>query len=610
MRRLLVLAALLIAALGAAAPAVAAESTATGTGGAASSVDALATGAALQSLRDGGNAVDAAVAAAGVLGVVEPFSSGIGGGGFMVIRTKDGKVTTVDSRETAPAAMSPTSFFADGKPLTFADARLSGLSAGVPGTVRGWELALREYGTWSLGRALKPGIHVAKDGFPVDETFAGQIEDNQAAFAQVPSTAAIYLDPDGTPRDVGSTLRNPDLAGTYEAIAKRGADAFYNGPIAQSIVDAVDHPPVEIDATHPEVFQPGVMTTGDLAAYEALERDPTHSQFRGLDVYGMGPPSSGGTTVGEILNILDRTETVGGPASGGHYDARSQGADGPPTAPLGGGGDRARALHLFMEASALAYADRGAYLGDPAYVDVPVAGLLSPEFASVRRALIDPAATAPRPVQAGDPLPYDDTPPPVTVPTIQRTGSTTHLTVADDAGNVVSYTFTIEQIGGNAIVVPGRGFLLNNELTDFSYDDPDTPNRVEGGKRPRSSMAPTIVERDGQPLLAVGSPGGATIITTVAQVLFDRLGLGSSLPAAVAAPRVSERNTAKADAEPGFIASPEGQSLASTYGHVFNPVEEIGTVAGVEWLGDGRLLAAAEPVRRGGGSAGVVTPSG
>jgi gamma-glutamyltranspeptidase / glutathione hydrolase len=584
MRRLLVLAALLIAALGAAAPTVAAESTVTGTGGAASSVDALATGAALQSLRDGGNAVDAAVAAAGVLGVVEPFSSGIGGGGFMVIRTKDGKVTTVDSRETAPAAMSPTSFFADGKPLTFADARLSGLSAGVPGTVRGWELALRDYGTWSLRRALKPGIHVAKDGFPVDDTLAGQIEDNQAAFAQVPSTAAIYLDPDGTPRDAGSTLRNPDLAGTYEAIAKHGADAFYSGPIAQSIVDAVDHPPVETDPTHPEVFQPGVMTTGDLAAYEALERDPTHSQFRGLDVYGMGPPSSGGTTVGEILNILDRTDL--------------------------GGGDRAKALHLFMEASALAYADRGAYLGDPAYVDVPVAGLLSPEFASVRRALIDPAATAPRPVQAGDPLPYDDTPPLVTVPTIQRTGSTTHLTVADDEGNVVSYTFTIEQIGGNAIVVPGRGFLLNNELTDFSYDDPDTPNRVEGGKRPRSSMAPTIVERDGQPLLALGSPGGATIITTVAQVLFDRLGLGSPLPAAVAAPRVSDRNTAKADAEPGFIASPEGQALASTYGHVFNPVDEIGTVAGVEWLGDGRLLAAAEPVRRGGGSAGVVTPSG
>src|SRR5690349_14815170 len=173
------------------------EPTAKGSGGAAATVDALATKAAVDELRDGHNAVDAAIAAAGVLGVTEPFSSGIGGGGFMVIRTKDGKVTTVDSRETAPAAMSPTSFFADGKPLAFQDARLSGLSTGVPGTVRGWELALRDYGTWSLGRALRPGIEVARNGFPVDATFAGQIEDNQAAFAQVPSTARLYLDPDG-----------------------------------------------------------------------------------------------------------------------------------------------------------------------------------------------------------------------------------------------------------------------------------------------------------------------------------------------------------------------------------------------------------------------------
>ncbi len=571
--------ALLVVALLVAAPAAAAQPTATGTGGAASSVDALATDAALGVLKKGGNAVDAAVAAAGVLGVVEPFSAGIGGGGFMVIRTADGKVTTIDSRETAPAAMTPTSFFAGGEPLEFADARFSGLSAGVPGTVRGWERALGSYGTWPLAKALKPGIRVARDGFAVDATFAGQVEDNAAAFAQVPSTAAVYLDADGTPPDVGSTLRNPDLAATYEAIARGGADAFYTGPIAESIVGAVQAPPV---SPGEEVFQPGVMTAADLAGYEALERDPTVSRFRGLDVYGMAPPSSGGTTVGEILNILDGIDL----------------------------GDRTRALHLFTEASALAYADRGAYVADPAYVDVPTAGLLSPDFASVRRALIDPAAAAPRPVQAGDPEPYDTTPPPVTVPTVQRVGSTTHLSVADADGNVVSYTFTIEQIGGNAIVVPGRGFLLNNELTDFAIDDPEAPNRVEGGKRPRSSMAPTIVQRDGEPVLALGSPGGATIITAVAQVLLDRLGLGSSLPEAIAAPRVSDRNSAQADAEPAFLASPEGQALASSYGHAFREVEEIGTVAAIEWLDDGRLLAAAEPVRRGGGAAGVVTPGG
>ncbi len=571
--------ALLVVALLVAAPAAAAQPTATGTGGAASSVDALATDAALGVLKKGGNAVDAAVAAAGVLGVVEPFSAGIGGGGFMVIRTADGKVTTIDSRETAPAAMTPTSFFAGGEALEFADARFSGLSAGVPGTVRGWERALGTYGTWPLAKALKPGIRVARDGFAVDATFARQVEGNAAAFAQVPSTAAVYLDADGTPPDVGSTLRNPDLAATYEAIARGGADAFYTGPIAESIVGAVQAPPV---SPGEEVFQPGVMTAADLAGYEALERDPTVSRFRGLDVYGMAPPSSGGTTVGEILNILDGIDL----------------------------GDRTRALHLFTEASALAYADRGAYVADPAYVDVPTAGLLSPDFASVRRALIDPAAAAPRPVQAGDPEPYDTTPPPVTVPTVQRVGSTTHLSVADADGNVVSYTFTIEQIGGNAIVVPGRGFLLNNELTDFAIDDPEAPNRVEGGKRPRSSMAPTIVQRDGEPVLALGSPGGATIITTVAQVLLDRLGLGSSLPEAIAAPRVSDRNSAQADAEPAFLASPEGQALASSYGHAFREVEEIGTVAAIEWLDDGRLLAAAEPVRRGGGAAGVVTPGG
>jgi gamma-glutamyltranspeptidase/glutathione hydrolase len=583
MGRLSALLALLLAtALVAAAPAGATGSTATGTGGAAASVDALATQTALHALRKGGNAVDAAIAAAGVLGVTEPFSSGIGGGGFMLIRTPDGKVTTIDSRETAPRAMGPTSFFAGGEPLSFADARFSGLSTGVPGTLRGWEQALRSYGTWSLGKALQPGIRVARQGFPVDETFAGQIAGNAAAFAQVPSTAAIYLDPDGTPRDVGSTLRNPDLAATYEAIAHDGADAFYSGPIAQSIVDAVTHPPV---AAGPETFQPGVMTTADLAEYRALERAPTHSTFRGLDVYGMGPPSSGGTTIGEILDILDGNDAAE-PA------------------------DRAQALHLFMEASALAYADRGAYVADPAFVAVPVDGLLSPGFAAERRALIDPAHAAPRPVAPGDPLPYDDVAPPATVAQLQRTGSTTHLTVADRNGTVVSYTFTIEQIGGNAIVVPGRGFLLNNELTDFAYDDPSAPNRVEGGKRPRSSMAPTIVQRDGRPLLALGSPGGATNITTVAQVLLDRLGLGTPLPAAIAAPRVSDRNTAQADAEPALVASPEGRALASTYGHLLKPVDEIGAVEAVEWRDDGTLLAAAEPVRRGGGAAGVVTPGG
>ena len=223
-----------ILALVAPAPA-GAEPTATGTGGAAATVDRLATKAAIETLRDGGNAVDAAVAAAGVLGVTEPFSSGIGGGGFMLVRTPDGRVAAIDGRETAPAAMTPRSFFAGGEPLDFDAARYSGLSAGVPGTVATWELALDRYGTRSLGRALQPGIAVAEHGFRVDRTFFGQIDLNRDFFDDVPSTAAIYLDRDGTPRDVGTTLRNPDMARAYERIGRLGARGFYRGPIAAAM---------------------------------------------------------------------------------------------------------------------------------------------------------------------------------------------------------------------------------------------------------------------------------------------------------------------------------------------------------------------------------------
>jgi gamma-glutamyltranspeptidase / glutathione hydrolase len=276
--------------------------TAVGSGGAAATVDVAGTEAAIETLRQGGNAIDAAVAAAGVLGVTEPYSCGIGGGGFMVIRTASGKVTTIDSREESPASMQLDSFWEDGAALAFNDARWSGLSAGVPGTVAGWDRALRGYGTWSLGDALEPGIRVARDGFKVDSTFASQTEPNVDWFDDVPSTAALYLDSDGTPRDVGTTLRNPDLARTYRQIARGGPSAFYGGPIAEAIVDAAQHPPIAGDANHR--WRPGLITLGDLGSYVAPERTPTHIGYRGLDVWGIGPPSSGGSTVGEALNIL------------------------------------------------------------------------------------------------------------------------------------------------------------------------------------------------------------------------------------------------------------------------------------------------------------------
>jgi gamma-glutamyltranspeptidase/glutathione hydrolase len=557
------------------------QPTAIGRGGAAATVDLLGTRAAIETLRNGGNAVDAAVAAAGVLGVTEPYSCGIGGGGFMTIRTPDGKVTTIDSREEAPAAMRPDSFFENGAALAFDAARWSGLSAGVPGTVAGWDRALRRYGTQSLARTLRPGIRVARQGFAVDETFVSQTVPAVTWFDDVPSTAELYLDEDGTPRDPGDTIRNRDLARTYRMIAREGPRAFYRGELAEAIVDAVRNPPIAADADH--VWRPGLMTEQDLRAYDAPRREPTRIGYRGLDIWGMGPPSSGGSTVGETLNILE-----------GYDDLAT---------------DRTRALHLFLEASRYAFADRNAYVADPDFFQVPLAGLLSDGFAGERRALITPKA-AMSPVAPGNP--YDDQGSPGLASTSvsHPRQSTTHLVVSDRHGTVVSYTFTIESTGGNGIVVPGYGFLLNNELTDFNFDSLTHPNRAEGGKRPRSSMSPTIVTSNGEPLLAVGSPGGSTIIPTVAQVLLERLDFGASLPEAIARPRAAQRNTAATTAEPAFISSPEGQALANpaTYGHSFSETAEIGAVTGLEFLPGDAVLAAAEPVRRGGGSAAVVRP--
>jgi gamma-glutamyltranspeptidase/glutathione hydrolase len=554
--------------------------TSTGRGGAAATVDRLASQAAIGALKRGGNATDAAITAAAVLGVTEPFSSGIGGGGFMVsydARTRG--VTTLDQRERAPRAMQVDSFFENGAPLAFDDARFSGMSVGVPGTVLGWARALRLHGTITLAEALAPAIRIARRGFVVDATFAGQIKSNFDRFDDIPATAAIYLDPDGTPRNIGSTLRNPDLARTYELIARKGARGFYRGPVAQAIARTVRTPPVAAGANH--VYRPGLMDATDLRNYTAPERSPVHTTYRGLDVYGMGPPSSGGSTVGEALNILEGYNLKGMP--------------------------RADALHLELEASRLAFADRGAYLADPKFFAVPLRGLLSQPFAATRRALIgDQAAVSP--VAPGDPAPFDGTPAGASS-TTTRDGSTTHLTVADGAGNVVAYTFTIESIGGSALVVPGWGFLLNNELTDFNFTSTTAANRVQGGKRPRSSMAPTIVLKAGKPLLAVGSPGGSTIISTVLGLLVNRLDLGDTLPEAIARPRASEANAATAQAEPAFISSPEGAALAAR-GHAFTSTPEIGAATGIEFLAGNRLLAAAEPVRRGHGSALVVRGPG
>jgi gamma-glutamyltranspeptidase/glutathione hydrolase len=553
--------------------------TAVGTGGAAATVDPVATRAAIDVMRRGGNAIDAAVAAAAVLGVVEPYSCGVGGGGFMLVYSaKDRVVHTIDSRETAPAAMTATSFTGLRQ---FVDQRVSGMSVGVPGTVRAWESALREFGTTTLSQALRPAIDVARRGFVVDQTFFDQTDAAKAIFADFPATAALYLDRDGTPRDVGTTIRNRDLARTYRLLARDGADAFYTGRLARAIVNTVRRPPERSGAAR--VVRPGVMTLDDLARYRTHDRIPTSVGYHGLTVTGMGPPSSGGTTVGEALNILERFPLRTLPRDQATYD--------------------------YLEASRLAFADRGSWVGDQAFFNVPLRGLLSDSFAAERAPLIGPRAPAGS-VPAGDPT---DNAPPVAADasaSATRVGSTTNMTVTDRAGNVVEYTFTIEQTGGNGMVVPGFGFLLNNELTDFNLGpdgtSPRGANQLAGRKRPRSSIAPTIVLRNGRPLLAVGSPGGATIITTVLQTLINRLDFGMTLPQAIAAPRASQRNAATTDVEQGFLQQgPLAQALLAR-GEKFAAPAEIGAATGIEFLGGGRMQAAAEPVRRGGGSAMVV----
>ncbi len=564
--------------------------TAVGYGGAVSTVDPTATAVGLQVLRRGGNAVDAAVAAAATLGVTEPFSAGIGGGGFFVYYdARQRRVHTIDGREAAPAAMRENTFInrVTGQPYAFAEARVSGLSVGVPGTPATWESAVDRWGTRSLGELLRPAAAVADRGFVVDATFASQVSDNAAAFGQFEATRRLYL-PGGAPPAVGSVSRNPDLADTYRLMARRGVAAFYTGPIAADIVRTVRRPPVAQNPTGTWAYpiRRGDMTRADLARYRVRHPAPTRSDYRGLEVYGMSTPSSGGVAVGEALNILETADL-----------SRLS---------------TTQVLHRYLEASALSFADRNRYVGANTAPAV-LRTLLSDRYARQRACQISPTRALAKPVPPGVPSAPGGC---ATAPVGRAadTGkSTTNLTVSDRWGNVVEYTLTIEQTGGNAMVVPGRGFLLNNELTDFNFAPTQgagvfDPNLPGPNKRPRSSMSPTIVLHDGRPFLALGSPGGATIITTVLQILVNRIDLGMSLPQAVAAPRASQRNTAGIQAEPAFRAA-YGPALTAL-GHTFQTPDtpELGAATAIEFRRGGKVIAAAEPARRGGGAAAVVHP--
>ncbi|MBN9742413.1 gamma-glutamyltransferase [Amycolatopsis sp. A1MSW2902] len=554
-----------------------------GSGGAVVSDTVESTQAGIDVLRRGGTAADAAVAVAATLGVTDPYVAGLGGGGYFVYydaRTKT--VSTIDGRETTPAGDSSSMFIdpATGKPYAFETAVESGRSVGVPGMLATWQRALQRWGKFSLADNLKPAEKVAQRGFVVTPEFERQTQSVAAKLGHFSPSAQLFL-PGGAAPKAGSVLRNPDLAATYRQIAREGIGAFYGGSVGRDLVRTVQNPPAAPGTATPLT---GPMQLSDLRAYRALDGTPTHINYRGYDVYGMAPSSSGGITVGESLNIL------------GNFPMSTM--------------DQTQALHHYLEASRLAFADRNRYIGDSRYVNVPQQQLLSKQFAATRACLIDPAKAGSSPVAPGDP--YATGSGCATAPAASSDSNeqhTNHFVVTDKQGNIVSYTNTIEQLAGSGITVPGRGFLLNNELTDFNFaptqgSAPD-PNLPAPGKRPRSSMSPTIVLHDGKPFLAVGSPGGATIITTVLQILVNRLDLGMTLPDAIAAPRASQRNAATTDAEPGFLALPVVKGLEAL-GQQFKNAGSIGVAAGIEFLPHGQLLAAGEPARRGGTSAAVV----
>lgn len=468
----------------------------------------LAAEAGREILRAGGNAVDAAIATQLVLGLVEPQSSGLGGGAFLVYYDAASKaLTTFDGRETAPAAAKPDRFLGpDGKPLPFHKAVVGGLSVGVPGTPRMLELAHQRFGKLPWPRLFEPAIALATDGFRISPRLNGLLSNEPYLAKNSAAAAAYFFQPDGTPKPVGTLLKNPAYAETLKTIAVNGADAFYSGPIAADIVATV--------RSHPT--NPGDLTLDDLKNYKAKERAAVCGPYRVYVVCGMGPPSSGATTLLEILGLLQPTDMAALKA------------------------DPIEAAHYLSEAGRLAYADRARYLADPDFVDVPVAGLTDPSYLRDRARLIDPAKSMGT-ATAGEPPRKSGR---HYAPSDGIEHGTSHVSILDSAGNALSMTTTIEDQFGARLMT--HGFLLNNELTDFSFAPTENgqpvANRVEPGKRPRSTMAPTIVFKDAAPYAVVGSPGGSAIVNYVAKTLVAMLDWGLDPQAAVDFPNVGSRN--------------------------------------------------------------------
>ncbi len=467
----------------------------------------LAVEAGAKILRAGGTAADAMVAVQVVLGLVEPQSSGLGGGAFLVwFDAASGELTTLDGRETAPRTATPTLFQNEnGEPLGFFDAVVGGLSVGTPGTPALLAEAHRRWGRTQWPSLFSDGIRLADQGFLVSPRLAGLVAFDAERLSRFPATAAYFL-PDGKPLEQGQRLTNPAYANTLRTLADQGAAGFYGGEIAADIIRTVRNAP----------GNPGVLSGADLALYQVIERDPVCAIYRAYEVCGMGPPSSGALTVGQILGMLDG------------YDLAAMGAQ------------SAEAWRLIGDASRLAFADRGRYMADSDFVPMPTNGLVDPAYLAERGALLGGGAALTE-VAPGNPK-FDHASNWADDISLELP-STSHISIVDAYGNVLSMTTTIENAFGSRLLT--NGFLLNNELTDFSFkthrDGVPIANRIEPGKRPRSSMSPTIVMQDGKPVLAIGSPGGSRIIGYVAKSIIAWVDWGMDVQQAIAMPHLVNR---------------------------------------------------------------------
>ncbi len=511
-------------------------------------------------LEKGGHAVDAAVAVQFVLNLVEPQSSGIGGGAFALVwSAEDGVLTSLDGRETAPAAAGPDYFLRpDGTPMDFWEAVIGGRSVGVPGTLALLAEMRARWGRLPWAELVAPAIRLARDGFEVSPRLAESIAEARDLDRFEP-TRRLFFEEDGTPKPAGTLFRNPEFAATLETIAREGPEPFYRGELARRIVETVRDAPLN----------PGVMTLEDLAGYRVVEREPVCVGYRVWTVCGMGPPSSGGLAVGQILGILD------------HVD-------------MGTLGHTANGVHAFLEASKLAYADRDLYVADPDFVPVPTDGMLDPVYLTVRAQLLR-LDRAMEKAEPGNPPRSARFAPDGSA----EAPGTSHFSIVDADGDIVSMTTTIETGFGSRLSV--GGFLLNNELTDFSFvpekDGLPVANRVEGGKRPRSSMAPTIVfGPDAEPVLVTGSPGGSRIIGYVANSIVAVLDWGMDVQQAVAIGHFVNRN-GPTDLEEGTEAEAFAAALEAR-GHAVN-VQELESGLHAIHFRDGRIEGGADPRREG-----------